>query len=85
MALTFKAVQPQPNLAWVDASGRPTLPMAQYLPLLDAVVRLLASGQVGPLVVVTPPTNANAAAAGVPIGGLYTSTANPAPVFVRTS
>jgi hypothetical protein len=31
------------------------------------------------------PNNANAAAAGVPIGGYYTSTANPAPVYIRTA
>lgn len=34
---------------------------------------------------VASPSNANAASAGVPVGGLYTSTANPAPVYIRTA
>lgn len=34
---------------------------------------------------VASPSNANAATAGVPVGGLYTSTANPAPVYIRTA
>lgn len=33
---------------------------------------------------VASPSNANAAAAGVPVNGLYTSTADPAQVFIRT-
>jgi hypothetical protein len=37
------------------------------------------------LVQVSSPSNANAATAGVPVGGLYTSTANPAPVYIRTA
>ena len=85
MALTFKAAQPRPEFPWVSSDGRPTLAMAQYLPALDALVRLIASGTLGPLIAVAAPNNANAAAAGVPVGGLYTSTANPAPVYIRTA
>lgn len=33
---------------------------------------------------VATPNNANAAAAGVPVGGFYTSTADPAPLYIRT-
>lgn len=43
---------------------------------------ILGTGQ--PLVKVTTPTNANAAAAGVAVGQLYTSGADPAPVYIRT-
>jgi len=77
--------QPRPDFAWIGTDGRPSLEFAQYLLQVDAAVRLLASGQVGTLKVVATPTNANAATAGVPIGGIYTASANPAQVFVRTA
>lgn len=42
-------------------------------------------GSVFGLIQVAAPSNANAAAAGVPVGGLYTSTADPHVVYLRTS
>ena len=40
MSVPFKAVQPKTDLPLVDtSSGKPTLPWAQYLPLLDALAR----------------------------------------------
>jgi len=36
-------------------------------------------------VALATPNNANAAAAGVPVNGFYTDTANPAKVYVRTA
>lgn len=61
---------PQPSFAWVDAgSGRPTLVFSLYMASLDAAVRGLAAGVVGPLV--NAANDAAAAAAGVQINGLY--------------
>lgn len=48
----------------------------------------LFQGSIGgalPLISVTTPSNANAAAAGVRIGQMYTSSADPAPVYIRTA
>jgi hypothetical protein len=70
MAISFKQPAPRPDIPWVTpADGRPTLPMAQYLQALDAVVRQLAGGQVGTLV--NAANDAAAAKAGVAVGGLY--------------
>ena len=70
MALPFKQPAPRPDIPWVTPpDGRPTLPMAQYLQALDAVVRQLAGGQVGTLV--NAANDAAAAKAGVAVGALY--------------
>jgi hypothetical protein len=85
MALPFRIPQPRTDVPWVTSDGRLALPVAQYMPQLDALVRQMASAQTGALTVVHTPNNANAAAAGVPIGGLYVSGANPAQVYIRTA
>lgn len=85
--------QPKPNLPLVGSDLRPSLPWQQYLLKLDIVVRGLVSlfsiqGQFPPaisLIAVAVPTNANAATAGVAVGQLYTDTANPANVYIRTA
>jgi len=61
------AKQPQPpsTSRWVNPDGTPSLAFLQYMKFVDAVV----NGTVGPLVNAT--SDANAAAAGVPINGLY--------------
>lgn len=63
---------PQPNVGaqWIDpTSGRFLSRIQQYLFSLDAVVRLLAGGNVGPLF--NAVNDAAAAAGGVAVGGLY--------------
>jgi hypothetical protein len=83
--------QPQLNFPMTDPDARVTLQWRQYLPRFDLAVRSLVqafSGQFTspvPLIAVGTPTNANAATAGVAIGQLYTDTANPAKVYVRTA
>lgn len=83
--------QPQVNLPITDSSYQLSLPWRQYMPKLDAAVRGVVNMISGkftssvPLVQVATPTNANAASAGVAVGQLYTSTANPAPVYIRTA
>jgi len=86
LALTIPP-QPRPDFAWVDANlGTPTLEFSQYLLQLDAALRLLVGGQVGKLTAVATPTNAAAAAAGVPVGGLFTTSGvDPPPVYIRTT
>jgi len=86
---------PPANFAFVDKAGLPTQAFWQWVSTLDAALRSFfgvatatnAAGAplVGPLVKLAAPTNANAAAAGVPLNGLYTSTADPAPVYIRTA
>jgi len=68
---------PPSQFPWHAKDGRPTQAFFQYM---DKRSR----GIIGPLIAVAAPTNANAATAGVPLGGLYTSTADPAPVYIRT-
>lgn len=70
---------PPPNIPLVDPGRTPSLAWRGYLLSLDAVVRAL-----NPLIAVAVPTNANAAAAGVALGGLYRDTADPAKVYIRT-
>jgi hypothetical protein len=88
---TFKNPLPPPSIPWIDKPGTPSLSFRQYFLALDAAVRALfaaVSGNVGPpltLTAVTTPNNANAAAAGVAIGQLYMSTADPHIVYVRTA
>jgi hypothetical protein len=83
--------QPLQNIPIVDTDLRLSLAWRQYFPKLDAAVRglvAMVSGQFTssvPLIAVGTPTNANAAAAGVAIGQLYTDAANPANVYIRTA
>jgi hypothetical protein len=81
MALPFKQPPPRPDISWVDVTdeGRPQLTMAQYVAALDTLVRQLAANNVGTLTQAA--TDAAAAQAGVPVGGLYASGSQ---VFVRT-
>lgn len=72
----FNALPP-PNFRWIDDQGRPTSPFAAFM--AD-----VGNNVLGPLRVVAVPNNANALAAGVALGELYTSTADPAIVYVRT-
>ena len=72
MVLPFNVPPPRPDIPWIETDpndGRATLQMAQYVVALDALVRQLASGQVGTLV--SAVNDAAAAQAGVPVGGLY--------------
>ena len=84
--------QPLQNIPIVDTDLRLSLAWRQYFPKLDAAVRglvAMVSGQFTssvPLIeITTSPTNAHAAAAGVAIGQLYTTNADPAIVYIRTA
>ena len=60
---------PPLTAAWVDSNGSPTQVWRNYLLSVDKLLQGLAGAKVGPI-----PSAANdaaAAAAGVPIGGLY--------------
>jgi hypothetical protein len=71
--------RPDPALPWIDiVTGRPLPPFAEYIQGLDRVITLLNGGTMGPLVSAVDDTAA--AAAGVPINGLY---ANAGAVRVR--
>jgi hypothetical protein len=70
---------PDPALPWSDtATGRPTPPFAEYMQGVARALVLLNVGTVGPLV--DAANDAAAAAAGVPINGLY---ANSGAVRIR--
>jgi hypothetical protein len=75
---------PPTNFQVVLPDGRPSLAFGQWLDTVNKLVQLLNQNSLGPLTGVAVPTNANAAAAGVPLNGLYRSTADPATIFVRT-
>ena len=60
---------PPVNTVWIQGDGSPSLAFRQYMLLADALLRLLAANNVGPLT--NAANDAAAAAAGVPIGGLY--------------
>lgn len=77
MTTPFPA-KPDPVFVAVQQGGRFTQPYADYFAALDKLLRSMST------VALAAPTNANAKAAGVPLGGLYTSTADPAPIYVRT-
>ncbi len=62
--------QPRSNaIPIADARGYVTIPWTQYLAALDALARLLDGNVLGPLT--NAANDAAAAAAGVPINGLY--------------
>lgn len=86
--------QPRVDFDWIvtqnisqDAVrwGKPAQVYAQYMASLDTVVRALCAGLIGPLTQVAAPSNANAALAGIAVGGLYTTTADPHIVYIRTA
>ncbi len=79
-----QAPLPPPSNPYDQHGDPPSQVFYLYLQSLDMLVRALAGNNVGPLTGVAAPTNANAAAAGVAIGQLYRSTADPAAVFIRT-
>lgn len=65
--------KPDPSHPWMDlGSGRPASPFADYIQTLDVLAKLLNVGVVGPLT--NAANDAAAAAAGVPINGLYRTT-----------
>lgn len=86
--------QPRGDFDWIVTQklspdevrwGKPTQVFAQYMAGLDTVVRGLCAGVIGPLIQVGTPGNANAAAAGVALNGLYCGTADPHIVYIRTA
>ena len=60
--------QPQPSQRWINADGTPSLAFFQYMSQRET---LSINNQVGPLV--SAATDALAAVAGVPVGGLYSN------------
>lgn len=66
---TAQGPQPTGLTPWVQNNGVPALIFLNYMLSLDAVVRNLAAGIVGPLT--NAASDTAAAAAGVPINGLY--------------
>jgi hypothetical protein len=67
---------PQPSFTVTTPDRRWEQAWADYMQSIDTMLRPI---------VVAAPSNATAAAAGVPIGGLYTEGADPARVFIRTA
>lgn len=67
MTLPTKNPLPQASISWFATQGRQDF--ALYMTQLDALLNALAGGNVGTLV--NAANDAAAAAAGVPIGGLY--------------
>ena len=61
--------QPPATSRWVIPNGTPDLAFYQYMSTVDALLRLLAAGTIGPLV--NAANDAAAAAAGVKVNGLY--------------
>lgn len=82
---TAQTPLPPGNLPMVRETREPMIVYVQYLLSLDATVRALAAGVLGPFTQVAAPSNANAAAAGVALNGLYTTTADPHIVYIRTA
>lgn len=71
---------PPLNTPIVDKFG--LLQTAWFLYFKGLFLGVFGTGQ--PLIKVATPSNANAASAGVVVGQLYTSNADPAPVYIRT-
>jgi len=80
MAFPLNTLRPQPPAQFqiVRKDGRPEQPWTEYMISLDLMLRTATT------IALAAPNNANAKAAGVPLGGLYTSTADPAIVYIRT-
>jgi hypothetical protein len=60
---------PPVTARWVNEDGSPSQVWRQYLNSVDALLRALAGASIGPLT--SAASDAAAATAGVPIGGLY--------------
>lgn len=70
MTATPLGPQPRPTSSALTREDRhPTVEWALYLAVLDRIVRLLNSNQFGPFTAAA--NDAAAAAAGVPINGVY--------------
>jgi hypothetical protein len=80
MAFPLNTLKPQPPSQFqiVDDNRRPVQPWQEYMRSLDL---MLHTGQSIALAV---PNNANAKTAGVPVGGFYTDTSDPAKIYIRT-
>lgn len=69
--------------AWTNSDGTPTLIYWQFMQNLTSQSGVITS--LPTLVQVASPSNANAATAGVPVGGIYTTTADPHILYQRTA
>jgi hypothetical protein len=70
---TKTSQQTPPTARWINQDGTPSLAFFQYMKAIDILLAGLANGSViGPLT--NAANDAAAAAAGVPIGGLYRAT-----------
>lgn len=80
MAFPLNTLKTQPAAQFeiVRPDRRPEQPWTEYMVSLDLMLRTAQS------IALAVPNNANAKAAGVPLGGFYTSTADPAQVYIRT-
>jgi hypothetical protein len=67
------APQPLTNLRFVDPDDTPAQYWQQYFLSLDRIVRTLASGQFGPLFLVSAVNDADAARQGIGVGFVYES------------
>jgi hypothetical protein len=80
MAFPLNTLKPQPMAQFRIV--RPDLstaqPWTEYVVSLDLMLRTATT------IALAVPNNANAKAAGVPLGGLYTETTDPARLFIRT-
>jgi hypothetical protein len=74
MAITLNP-QPAGNTTWIQEGGLPTTILLLYMLSLDKAMRSLiaGTGSVGTLINAT--SDASAAAAGVPVNGLYRNNA----------
>jgi hypothetical protein len=78
--VTTGLLRPLPQIVNIAVDDRKAFTQLwrEYFNSLDGVLRTSQT------VALAAPTNANAKAAGVPLGGLYTSTADPSPIYIRT-
>jgi hypothetical protein len=61
--------QPPSSTQWINPDGTPSLQFLTYMKSLDVLLTSLAGNALGPLTNAT--NDARAAAAGVPLNGLY--------------
>ena len=73
--MTLKPL-PQPSFTVIKPDRHWEQAWADYMQGINTMLTLVG---------VAAPSNAAAAAAGVPVGGFYTELANPARVFIRTA
>ena len=67
---------PQPSFTVLDSTRHWERAWADYMQGVDTMLTPIA---------VAAPSNATAAAAGVPVGGFYSDGADPAHIFIRTA